>query len=45
MYLFGGNVPRTQNRLESTNDDVYADKLYYLNMRTMTWQTIRTRGD
>ena len=37
MYLFGGNVPRTGSHLDVNQDDMYADKLYYLNLRTMTW--------
>ena len=45
MYLFGGNIPRANNSMAANTDDLYADKLYYLNLRTMTWSTIRTRGD
>jgi len=26
-------------------DDLYCDKLYYLNLRTMAWSMMRTRGD
>lgn len=43
MYVFGGNIPTKE-----THDDdegVYADKLFYLNLRTMTWSMMRTRGD
>lgn len=46
MYLFGGNVPRAGRGLEDmTTDDLYCDKLYYLNLRNMTWSMTRTRGD
>ena len=45
MYIFGGNIPRS-GRAEDTNaDDIYCDKINYLNLRTMTWSLIRTRGD
>ena len=26
-------------------EEIYADKLFYLNLRTMTWSQMRTRGD
>lgn len=45
MYLFGGNVPRTGSHLNANTDDLYADILRYLNLRTMTWSHMRTRGD
>ena len=46
MYLFGGNVPRSSGGVHDNNDDgLYADKIYYLNLRTMSWSMIRTRGD
>lgn len=45
MYIFGGNLPVSNNNMDTNTDDLYADKLYYLNLRTMTWSTIRTRGD
>ena len=45
MYLFGGNIPAAQARLGEVQEDLCADKLYYLNLRTMSWSTIRTRGD
>lgn len=45
MYVFGGNMP-TKDSLDGANDDdIYADKLFYLNLRTMTWSQMRTRGD
>ena len=45
MYLFGGNAPRDSREDDPTQDDIYADKLNYLNLRNMSWQTSRTRGD
>ena len=46
MYLFGGNSPQSNRDGEDNGEsNLNADKLYYLNMRTMTWQLIRTRGD
>ena len=45
MYLFGGNTPGTNRGEEENQDDLYADKMFYLNMRTMSWSMIRTRGD
>lgn len=44
MYLFGGNVP-VKGQDEGNSEEVYTDKLHYLNLRTMTWSQIRTRGD
>lgn len=44
VYIFGGNMP-VSNNLDGNTDDLYANKLYYLNLRTMTWSTMRTRGD
>ena len=43
MYLFGGNS--TKVRDDGNSDDLYADKIYYLNLRTMGWSMIRARGD
>lgn len=39
MYLFGGN------HMTSDQNDGFTDKIHYLNMRTMSWSVIRTRGD
>ena len=44
MYLFGGNVPVT-GRDDANSEDIFTDKLHYLNLRTMSWSLIRTRGD
>ena len=44
MYLFGGNIP-VQGYNPDGGEEVLADKLCFLNLRTMTWQVIRTRGD
>lgn len=43
MYLFGGNSTRVLS--DGNQDDLYADKIYYLNLRTMGWSMIRARGD
>jgi len=46
MYLFGGNLPRSGKGLEDNNpEELYCDKLYYLNLRTLQWNLVRTRGD
>lgn len=45
MYLFGGNIPRQSRDDDDNQEDIYADKLHYLNLRTMSWSMIRTRGD
>ena len=45
MYLFGGNTPNSGREGEANNDDIYAEKIHYLNLRTMNWSVIRTRGD
>ena len=45
MYLFGGNLPSKNTNDDEPNEEIYADKLYYLNLRTMSWSMIRTRGD
>ena len=31
--------------MDGNQDDLYADKIYYLNLRTMGWSMIRARGD
>ena len=43
MYLFGGNVQKSS--LDGAASDLYADKIAYLNLRTMSWSMINTRGD
>ena len=45
MYLFGGNVPQGRGLNDMNSEEMYCDKLYYLNLRTMAWSLIRTRGD
>jgi N-acetylneuraminic acid mutarotase len=47
MYIFGGNNTRSQAQMEKGEacSDEYCDKMFYLNLKTMSWSLLRTRGD
>ena len=47
MYIFGGNNTRNQQQMEKgePNTDCVCDKMYYLNLKTMSWSLLRTRGE
>lgn len=43
MYLFGGNNYRNQKY--ENGEPVISSHLHYLNLKTMGWSQIKTRGD
>lgn len=43
VYIFGGNSPKAS--ADENQEEMYSDKLHYLNLRTMSWSVLRSRGD
>lgn len=44
VYIFGGNTPKPNNAGDN-QEEMFSDKMQYLNLRTMSWSVLRTRGD